>query len=905
MATLTSNERSWSITVISEINSYLGNKNLLIKKADGEKTINTGTQRMFPDVMLYGDKQQVLQGWEVKMPDVQITNEEFILDAQRKAHNLNLNSCLIWNFSYGVLYVKNANGDFIKNKSWNRTNFIKTRQDVERFEADWKDLLFDILLELNSLFLDTVLKSASLGDIISNSVMNDIIYRNKSIVSSSLKTTALGNSQMRSCLDVWWNEVKIEYLSDESDCYLAYSKTILLSWLNRFLFANIIKTFHNPAIIVETLDCDSTPEDAIEVFNRITNECDFYNVFKNVDYSHLIPEDTWRDLIEFNGFIKDSNIESVDYSALQNILENTISTSRRAVIGQYTTPQKLARILVRMATNNIEGPSIDPCCGTGTISTESLKNKMNFLSMDNAVESTWAADKNSFPLQIANLNMTSPEAINIPSRIFQANVFDLLEKYSIEIVNPTSGDKMQLELPLFSTVTSNLPFVSSNRERQEKRNVIGNIISTVYNDTGITLSARNDLYTYIIFKLKDILAADGCVGIITSNSWLGTHAGKQFFDALRWYYDVKGIYISGNGKWFMNADVMASIVILSNKKTSPPADDLSTNFGILNKRLHDLSDEDIDKLVNSSILSREIDNSVVSLKTYNQLTISQLLSMNININALFHNVEWLIDIQEKLIDLGELFTVFRGEKTGQDEIFYLDSGCEVDEEYIIMGLKNSRNCNRLIAIPDTNVFSCTKSIDELNDLGHLTTISWLSRFENVLNKSLLLRGDDWYKLYASKLSILFTGMHPHNRIFVGRFNEPTFINQRLIGLIPVNTDINIDLTHALLNSMIGMFYIEAIGFGRGLGALDFSKDNFAEIKILNPDILTELQVTQVLQAFQPILNRDIMKTEDELNDTDRILFEQTVLRVFGIEEYFDNIKSSLLSLQNKRLSVHQ
>ena len=69
---------------------------------------------MFPDVILYGDIEQtvILQGWELKMPDVAIEDEMFIKDAQRKARALNLNSCLIWNFTYAVLYIKDENDKF-------------------------------------------------------------------------------------------------------------------------------------------------------------------------------------------------------------------------------------------------------------------------------------------------------------------------------------------------------------------------------------------------------------------------------------------------------------------------------------------------------------------------------------------------------------------------------------------------------------------------------------------------------------------------------------------------------------------------------------------------------------------------------------------------------------------------
>ena len=89
------NERSWAIDLITKINSIAEKNDLVIKKAGGENTIsNNRGNTMFPDVVLYGNKDQsiILQGWELKMPDVSIEDETFIKDAQRKAIALNLHA---------------------------------------------------------------------------------------------------------------------------------------------------------------------------------------------------------------------------------------------------------------------------------------------------------------------------------------------------------------------------------------------------------------------------------------------------------------------------------------------------------------------------------------------------------------------------------------------------------------------------------------------------------------------------------------------------------------------------------------------------------------------------------------------------------------------------------------------
>ena len=86
------------------------------------------------------------------MPDVPIEDETFIKDAQRKAIALNLNSCLIWNFTYAVLYIRGEKDNFSKVKQWSETSHIKTRAAVDTYRADWERLLETVILEVNQYF---------------------------------------------------------------------------------------------------------------------------------------------------------------------------------------------------------------------------------------------------------------------------------------------------------------------------------------------------------------------------------------------------------------------------------------------------------------------------------------------------------------------------------------------------------------------------------------------------------------------------------------------------------------------------------------------------------------------------------------------------------------------------------
>ena len=122
--TVRKNERSWAIVIISEIRIMLQNLNIKIKSVGGESTLSENKKSMFPDVLLYEDEAQtkILQGWELKMPDVAITDDALIKDATRKALTLGLNSFVIYNFTYGKLYVKNENGYFEEAQVWKGTD---------------------------------------------------------------------------------------------------------------------------------------------------------------------------------------------------------------------------------------------------------------------------------------------------------------------------------------------------------------------------------------------------------------------------------------------------------------------------------------------------------------------------------------------------------------------------------------------------------------------------------------------------------------------------------------------------------------------------------------------------------------------------------------------------------------
>ena len=173
--------------------------------------------------------------------------------------------------------------------------------------------------------------------------------------------------------------------------------------------------------------------------------------------------------------------------------------------------------------------------------------------------------------------------------IFQSDVFAIKSKDKIEIKSPMDGSGIEKEIPDFGAIVSNLPFVAYNKIAADEIEYISEYRRQIKDNTGIEFTlGKTDLYNYLPFKLYELLKEGGRLGIILSNSWLGTDIGKKFFDALLYYYDILSVVISNCGRWFRNADVVATLLILNKKDIMAPNQESEINFWMLNKDLEQM-----------------------------------------------------------------------------------------------------------------------------------------------------------------------------------------------------------------------------------------------------------------------------------------------------------------------------
>jgi hypothetical protein len=195
------NERAWAIDLISFINSII-DENKPIQRAGGEYSISKNSQTLFPDVLLFGDKStgQILQGWELKLPDTPINDAQFIENAAIKAKNLGLNSFLLWNTIDVNVYILDINTDrYILDLKFNIIPLpYKSRSDVQNRPEIWKKCATEIISKLNDYFITGKIKEISPEIVFSDSGIINQILSCQAEVRSFLQSQSRKNKKIDS-----------------------------------------------------------------------------------------------------------------------------------------------------------------------------------------------------------------------------------------------------------------------------------------------------------------------------------------------------------------------------------------------------------------------------------------------------------------------------------------------------------------------------------------------------------------------------------------------------------------------------------------------------------------------------------------------------------------------------------
>jgi hypothetical protein len=673
---------------------------------------------------------------------------------------------------------------------------------------------------------------------------------------------------------------------------------------------------------------------------------DYQAIFKpyftdNIDYSDV----TNKSLFELIQVFTEFDFKILPTEVIGNILENLIPKEEKQKFGQYFTPEILANFVTFPTVQTNQDYSFDPTSGTGTF-LNSFYKILNFHGNRNHTEilnHIWGNDISHFPVILSVINLYKQDVTqtgNFP-RITRDDFFNF--NVGDYVYFPDSRDyktHIKLQIPQFDAIASNFPFI-------QQEDIPNGILTAFFKekfetqqqaflkDNTFKINERSDYFTYCVYNSIRFLKDNGFLAAITSNAWLGKEYGFQFKKFLLDNFHIKYIVKSNAEHWFSDSQV-STIYIVLQKKTSNE----STKFVTVNFKLeeHFVQDNINRQLSQIEEFYTEVDNCDNPCNTK--------WKQDTTFNDLYKNEQDMIDVclipKQKLLEsidsqenwskyfisanlfesfdaflkqlFPEIINVFRGERTGWNDMFVIPENevirSKVESQFLIPYVKSPTELHQIEFDDNYNfrLFVCSTPLKQMQSGAK----SWIHKFENAQNtnetqtiqQACAGHRPFWYSLRPKQANII-TAINPYERFFFSFSTTPFTIDQRLIA-IHVKDGYDIELIAALLNSAITFLTIEMRGTSRNLGALDLNANYLKQLRILNPDLLSKQQMTDILAAFQPLKRREIKSIFDEVQKQDRINFDKTILRSFRIDEnLLDSIYSLLVTSVKDRVSMHQ
>ena len=909
-----SNERSEGGELITYMNKLFEQNQWHFKNAVGELSLSSSdvsdnrSKTLFPDIIIFNDNSKLrpLMGWELKMPDVSISDQEFYENARDKAERMGTSAFVLWNFQYCRVFYKKENAwSKIPDREYEDfSDILVDRKFVQENKNLWQKNLIKVLTDLNE---DLVNQFYSVAPIEFNIDIYVETISDKLVPITTEYLLGIKDPLLRSKMKDFVKEeqaelmtVDISALSGSSGSKLAaeaFAKNIIIRWINRIIFCNIIRKNHN--ILSDVLYKFISEQNIIDFKDGINEsifKTDFYSVLHVDDDETLLPDSVIYNLSEFCNYLWAVDLRKVSGNFISKVLESIIQSTKRQLMGLYTTPVQLAKLLVKLSMRTVEGDFADFTVGSGTIVRAMINELKEFNSIKDIHNHVWASDKYLYPLQIANLNMTTSDSLDLKNIIFRHNALTLKYNESIDITNPSTGTIEHLKVPKFSAIMSNLPFVSSNNMSTDDKKILSKR----------KLNGKYDLYQGIILHYKSLLENNdnSRIGVITSNSWFKNQKKSSFFEKLYDNFDVKQIIYSNEARWFNNAKVVATILILGPKTSQPyEVQFIGLNVDIRKKSVNYISD-----LADKILIGRQSDDYEVN--SYKPDEVISFLNTGLCLEALFDDLSWFRDIIDRniLVSLTSICDIRRGSRTGADKIF-ITNGLQTDPKDSHPFIKTLKNISSYeIELTNQYFFYTDLSIKQLEEKNHDKTINYIESISqsDAAKRMKEKHGEGWYIAEdAPKYGDFVTSINPNQRLFWSGFKNKTALNQRVIAASLKDKYIDDkELIQALLNSVISLFILCGSGFARAEGVTDITKEGLEKLKILNPELLDHKDKIAILSLWKNVKSKGVTDIQKQLKDSDWIQFNKNILKAFGLNtSLYSDVSNGIITLVNRRSKI--
>jgi len=279
------------------------------------------------------------------------------------------------------------------------------------------------------------------------------------------------------------------------------------------------------------------------------------------------------------GMLEKYDFSKLGYDIVGRIFERLIPGDERHNLGQYFTRADVVDLILRFCLRYEDDKVLDPACGAGTFLVRAYQHKklMNQRKgHEEILESLWGNDIAKFPAHLSTINLAINDLAvdhNYPNIIqedfFALPVgnegFDLPASVRKRRAVTLGIAEREVTYPRwFDAIVGNPPYTRQEeipKAGVDKAKLIERALK-VGERRIANISRRAGIHAYFFVHGMKFLKNGGRFGFIVSNSWLDVDYGKGLQEFFLRNCKIVAVIESKVERWFPDADINTSIVIL-------------------------------------------------------------------------------------------------------------------------------------------------------------------------------------------------------------------------------------------------------------------------------------------------------------------------------------------------------
>ena len=419
--------------------------------------------------------------------------------------------------------------------------------------------------------------------------LQDRIQRLAYYYQSIIYDKAHKDSKFYKSLSKWFNNQGWSFfIESDVDYYKAARQTAYLL-ANKILFYNALQIKNpeklNPLTIPEDITKGGLLKSVLEGYFNEVLKIDYGTIY-DTDFIDQIAFSDSREVVEeikgLVNILKRYDFSTLGYDIIGRIFERLIPEQERHNLGQYFTNADVVDLILKFCLKHEDDKVVDPSCGSATFLVRAYQHKKmmnNMLSHEKILDALWGNDIAKFPAHLATINLAINDLSvekNYPN-IMQKDFFDLVvtpkgfelpENVRKTKLKQLGKEKKEIIYPRwFDCLVGNPPYIRQEEiskisgEKSYKETLISRALT--YGGRKIAnISKRAGIYAYFFIHGTKFLKNKGRFGFVVSNAWLDVEYGTGLQEFFLKNYKIIAVIESKVERWFEDADINTSIIIL-------------------------------------------------------------------------------------------------------------------------------------------------------------------------------------------------------------------------------------------------------------------------------------------------------------------------------------------------------